>query len=104
MPIVPLFASAAPAASSDGLLGLMPLLIIVAVFYFLLIRPQQKQHKEHAGFLTRVKAGDQVLTHSGMIGKIVSIDSGVVILEIARDTKVRFLLRNLAGPYSPSEK
>jgi preprotein translocase subunit YajC len=51
-----------------------------------------------------VKAGDQVLTHSGMIGKIVSIDSGVVILEIARDTKVRFLLRNLAGPYSPSEK
>jgi preprotein translocase subunit YajC len=45
VPIVPLFASAAPAASSDGLLGLMPLLIIVAVFYFLLIRPQQKQHK-----------------------------------------------------------
>ncbi len=104
MPVLPLLASAPPAAQPSGFVTLMPLVIIVAVFYFLLIRPQQKQQREHASFLGRVKAGDQVITNSGLIGKVTSIDAGVVTLEVARDTKVRLLLRSLSGPYAPAEK
>ena len=102
--IPPVLAAPPVQESQGGLLQLLPLIIIVVVFYFLLIRPQAKQQKSHASFLGRVKAGDQVLTQSGIIGKVVSIDAGVVTIEIARDTKVRMLLRNLAGPYAPAEK
>jgi preprotein translocase subunit YajC len=104
VPLPIMLASTPPPAEPGGFVTLMPLVIIVAVFYFLLIRPQQKQQKEHTGFLGGVKAGDQVLTQSGIIGKVIAIDAGVVTLEIARDTKVRLLLRSLAGPHSPAKK
>jgi preprotein translocase subunit YajC len=61
-----------------------------AIFYFLLIRPQQKKAKEHRSLLDALKKGDQVVTAGGMHGKVSAIDDQVVTLEIAPGVNVKF--------------
>ncbi|MFO0109028.1 MAG: preprotein translocase subunit YajC, partial [Alphaproteobacteria bacterium] len=64
-------AQAAPAADAPSpFVSLMPLLLIFVVFYFLMIRPQQKRHKEHQLMLGALKKGDQVITGGGIYGKV----------------------------------
>jgi preprotein translocase subunit YajC len=102
-----LIAAQAPAAGGQqpgGLVQLMPLAIIVIIFYFLLIRPQQKQAKQHTAFLKSVKKGDEVVTQSGIIGKVHTVASNIVTLEIARDVRVRVLIHQVAGPYAAAEE
>jgi len=83
--------SAAPAAG--GMMaqfqGLVPLIFMFAIFYFLLIRPQQKKAKEHRALLDALKKGDQVVTAGGMHGKVTSLDDQVVTLEIAPGVNVK---------------
>ena len=69
--------------------GLIPLVFMFAIFYFLLIRPQQKKAKEHRALLDALKKGDQVVTAGGMHGKVTSLDDQVVTLEIAPGVNVR---------------
>ena len=68
-----------------------PFIIIGLVFYFLLIRPQQRRSKDHKSFLSNLKNGDEILTSSGIYGKIEGLTDEFVILEIAEGTKVRIL-------------
>ena len=78
---------AAPAAQSPfG--AFVPLILIFAIFYFLLIRPQQKKAKEHTSSLETMKTGDEVLTSGGIFGKVSKIDGDRVVVEIADKVKV----------------
>lgn len=69
--------------------GFIPLIIIFAIFYFLLIRPQQKQLKTLKEMLGSLKVGDNVVTSGGLHGKIVGLTETIVTLEIAKDVKVK---------------
>lgn len=75
--------AAAPAGGMAAFQQIIPLVFMFAIFYFLLIRPQQKKAKEHKALLDAIKKGDNVITAGGVHGKISSVDDGVVGLEIA---------------------
>jgi preprotein translocase subunit YajC len=66
----------------------VPMIFMVAIFYFLLIRPQQKKAKEHKQLLDNLKRGDRVLTAGGLIGEITSISEQTVTMEIADKVRV----------------
>ena len=91
------FAMAPPAdgaAAPDGIAGLLagplPMLVIMfAIFYFLLIRPQQKKAKEHKEMLAALKVGDKVLTGGGIYGKISGIDQDVITVEISQGVEIK---------------
>jgi preprotein translocase subunit YajC len=84
--------AAAPAAPQQSLLGMaMPFVIMLAVMYFLMIRPQQKKMKEHQGMIGSLKDGDEVITSSGIIGTIQGMSEKVVTLEIAKNVHMKVL-------------
>lgn len=74
---------AAPAGGMAAFQQIIPLVFMFAIFYFLLIRPQQKKAKEHKALLDAIKKGDNVITAGGVHGKISSVDDNIVALEIA---------------------
>lgn len=83
--------AAAVAAQQPGILAqLMPFILIAAIFYFLLIRPQNKQMKETQKMLSELKVGDKVLTRGGMIGVIREVREAEIDLEISKGVKVKF--------------
>jgi len=85
---------------------LIMLLLIFAIMYFLLIRPQQKKLKEHAAMLAALRRGDQVITQGGIVGKIVKVkedDSGEVEVEIAKDIRVRVVKSTIAAVINKTE-
>ena len=87
----PAFAQAA-GAPTGGLLNsmLVPMLLVFAIMYFFMIRPQQKKMKEHQAMLGALRKGDQVITQGGVIGKILKVkDDSEVEVEIATGVKVR---------------
>ena len=67
----------------------IPLILIFLIFYFLLIRPQQKKAKEHKILLDSIKRGDQILTSGGMIGKVIKADANELTVEISNNVNVR---------------
>jgi preprotein translocase subunit YajC len=84
----------AQAAGGGGagfdLISLMPLVLIFVVFYFLLIRPQQKKMKAHRELIGALKRGDKVLTAGGIVGTVVKVeDDAMLLVEIAKDIRVR---------------
>ncbi|MDH5545202.1 MAG: preprotein translocase subunit YajC [Gammaproteobacteria bacterium] len=81
--------AAAPAPGAGDLLGLLPLLVIFLIFYFLLIRPQVKRAKEHKKLTESVSKGDEIVTSGGLLGKVIEVDENFVTLEIAANTQVR---------------
>ena len=93
MIISPAYAQAA-AAGGPGILGqLLPFLLIFAVFYFLLIRPQQKRAKEHKNLVESLKRGDQVITSGGIKGKVSKATDGAetISVEIAKGVEVEII-------------
>ncbi len=78
------------AGGAGGALGsLLPILLIMVVFYFFMIRPQQKRQKEQNSFADSLEKGKDVVTASGMIGKINKIEGGVVTLQVANAVFIR---------------
>ncbi|MEW6040158.1 MAG: preprotein translocase subunit YajC [Elusimicrobiota bacterium] len=78
----------APAAAQSPLGGLLPLVLVFVIFYFLLIRPQQKKEKEHRKMLTELNKGDYVLTTGGVYGTIVGIKTDAFELKVDDNTKL----------------
>ncbi len=84
-----------PAYAQEGdqsgmILQFLPIVLIFVVFYFLLIRPQQKKHKEHKIKVQAVRRGDRVVTGGGLIGTVTRIvDDSEIVVEIAENTRVR---------------
>jgi preprotein translocase subunit YajC len=83
--------------ASGGLEGIFMLLAMFAIFYFLLIRPQQKRAKQHKGMIEALKAGDQVVTAGGIHGRIVTVQEKVVTLEIANGVRIKVNRISIAG-------
>ena len=75
------YAEAAPAGG--GFASLIPLILIMVIFWVLLIRPQQKRMKEHAELIKGLKKGDKVITGGGIYGRITHVKDGVAMVEIA---------------------
>ncbi|HEX8570923.1 MAG TPA: preprotein translocase subunit YajC [Caulobacteraceae bacterium] len=91
------FAQTAPGAATgaggpqDLLLQFLPLVALMVLFYFLLIRPQQRRAKQHRAMIEAVKRGDTVVLSSGVIGKVTRVDETEVQVEIATGTNVRVM-------------
>jgi preprotein translocase subunit YajC len=101
-----MFISPAHAQTADGgsmLIQLAPLVLIFVVFYFLLIRPQQKKVKEHRAMIDAVKRGDVVVTSGGLIGKIVHVDGAELGIELAPNVRVRILKGMISEVRSKTE-
>ncbi len=81
--------AAATAGPQEFLLQLLPLVMILVVFYFLLIRPQQKRLKEHQERIGGLRRGDTVVTSGGIIGKVTKVAEDEVTVEIAPNVSVR---------------
>ncbi len=83
-------ADEAPATGGMGqLLSFAPLVILFVIFYFLLIRPQQKKAKEHREMITRLEKGDMVITSGGIHGTITGVADDAVTVEIADNVRVK---------------
>ncbi|MCP4209305.1 MAG: preprotein translocase subunit YajC [Shimia sp.] len=82
----------------------LPLILIFAIMYFLLIRPQQKKVKEHQAMVAAVRRGDQVVTQGGLIGKVSKVkDDNEVEVELAEGVKVRVVKSTIANVTSKTE-
>ena len=82
----------------------VPLILIFAIMYFLLIRPQQKKVKEHKAMVDGLRRGDQVVTAGGLIGKVVKVkDDCELEVELADNVKVRVVQSNIATVVSKTE-
>ncbi|WP_291401861.1 preprotein translocase subunit YajC [Daejeonella sp.] len=68
----------------------LPMLLIIVVFYFFMIRPQMKKAKDHKKFVEELKKGDKVITLSGIHGKIVDLNDTTFLIEVESGTKIRF--------------
>ena len=87
-----------------GMFGgmMLPLLLMFGVFYFLLIRPESKRRKQHQELLNVLKKDDEVVTASGMYGRIINLEDRVVTLEISDKVKIKMLRDRIAGRWNPS--
>lgn len=99
------FAQTVGGQASGGTAGILvqmlPLVLIFAVFYMLLIRPQQKRMKEHKGKIEAVKKGDQVVTGGGLVGKVVRVDEVYADIELAPGIKVKAVKATLSDVIDP---
>ena len=92
MLISPAWAQGSGGFGLEGLGGFLPIILIFVVFYFLLIRPQQKKAKDHRQMISDLRRGDRVVTNGGLIGTIVRVpNESELILEVAEDVKVRVM-------------
>jgi len=96
---------AAPAGgAAGGIASFVPLILIFVVFYFLLIRPQQKKAKEHQNFLNNLKKGERVITSGGIYGRITGLTDTVVTLEIADGVTIKVLRSAIMSSATAAEK
>jgi len=94
---------AAAGGGASGFASFLPLILIFVVFYFLLIRPQQKQAKQHQQFLADLKTGDKIVTRGGMHGTITGLTDTIVTIEIAKDIRVKVSRDAIGGSASKGE-
>lgn len=100
----PAVAPAAP-AGGDVFMQFLPLILIFVVFYFLLIRPQQKRMKEHNEMLKALKKGDKVVTGGGIVGTITKVEGDDYLhVEIAPNIEVKALRSTVTGLADPAKK
>ena len=97
-------AAAAPASVDGVLMQFLPLFLIFGVFYFLLIRPQQKKFEQHKAMVEGIRRGDKVVTAGGILGTVVRADTGdEVVVEIAENVKVRVLKNTITTVNAKTE-
>lgn len=92
------FAQAAPVPGQEPsmFMSLVPFIFIFAVMYFLVIRPQAKRQKEHQKFLSELKRGDEVITASGILGRIEGMTEQFITLEVADGVRLKMLRSQIA--------
>lgn len=92
------FAQTASPAQSNPIMAFLPLVFMFAMFYFLLIRPQQKRQKELNKMIQEIKKGDRVVTSGGLIGIVAGVQNDYVILKVGEgETKVEVLKSAITG-------
>ena len=103
MLITPAFAQTAggQASGASVVMQMLPLVLIFAVFYLLLLRPQQKRMKAHKAKIDAVKKGDNVVTGGGLVGKVARVDETYVDIELAPGMKVKAVKSTLSDVIDP---
>ncbi len=100
----PAYAQAAGGSAGAGIAGFIPIILIFAIMYFLMIRPQQKKMKEHQAMVAALRRGDQVVTQGGLIGKVTKVkDDNELEVELTTDVKVRVVRSTVAQVLSKTE-
>ncbi len=89
--------ASAPAPQAAAWMQIVPLAVIFLIMYFFMIRPQSNRQRKHQEFITALKRGDQVLTGSGILGRIEGITDTFVTLEIADGVRVKMLKTQIAA-------
>ena len=101
----PAYAQAVGGSFGEMASTFLPLILIMAVFYFLMIRPQQKRAKEHAAKVSNIRRGDTVITSAGMIGKVTKVlDENEILVEVAENTKIKFVKSMIAEVRAKGEQ
>ena len=96
--ISPDYAQAAGGDAGSAFTAFVPLILIFVIFYFLLIRPQQKKVKEHRAMLEAIRRGDRVVTNGGIVGQVIKVvDERELQLEIAENVRVRVMRDMIAS-------
>ena len=91
------FAYAQAAAQQPSMLAsFIPLILIFLIFYFLLIRPQQKKQKEHKILLDSIQRGDEILSSGGILGKVIKVDNDKLTVEISKGVNVTIIRSTVA--------
>jgi preprotein translocase subunit YajC len=106
--VTPAYAQADPTGGSASILGspIIMMVLIFVIFYFLLIRPQQKRAKEHKQMVANLRRGDQIVTAGGLVAKVTKVgaaDDNEVEVEIARDVKVKLIRSTISMVLSKTE-
>ena len=99
-----LAATGAAAAQPPGWINWLPIVGMVVIFWFLIIRPQMKRQKEHQQRIGALKKGDQVVTQGGIVGKVVKVDDTYAELEIAPNVRVKAVKSTIADLIEPGAK
>jgi preprotein translocase subunit YajC len=87
----------AEGGQAGGFTAFVPLILMFVIFYFLLIRPQQKKAKEHRNMVDSLKKGDRIITSGGIHGTIVSLDETTINLEISDGVKIKINRGNVGA-------
>ena len=91
------FAHAQATAQQPSMLAsFIPLILIFLIFYFLLIRPQQKKQKEHKILLDSIQRGDEILSSGGILGKVIKVDNNKLTVEISKGVNVTIIRSTVA--------
>ena len=88
---------------AQGIMGFLPLILIFVIFYFLMIRPQQKKAKEHKSMLDNLKKGDKIITSGGIYGLIEEVRPNTVTIKVAENVKIRIGKGYVAGLQSSED-
>jgi preprotein translocase subunit YajC len=83
------WAQGAPGAPGGQFAPLLMMVVFIVIFYFLLIRPQQKKAKEHQSLVSKLSAGDEVVTTGGILGRVIEVGDTFITLEIADGVRVK---------------
>jgi|SwirhisoilCB3_FD_contig_71_38171_length_724_multi_3_in_0_out_0_1 preprotein translocase subunit YajC len=103
--ISPAYAQAAAGGSGEALMQFLPLILIFVVFYFLLIRPQQKRQKEHKAVLEGLRRGDRVVTGGGIIGTVAKVlpEKDEIDVDIAEGVRVKVMRSSISTVVARTE-
>jgi len=104
--VTPAYAQAAGGAGGEPsfLVSMLPLILIFVIFYFLLIRPQQKRQKEHKAMVDNLRRNDNVVTAGGILGKVTKIGEGEEVeLEIAKDVRIKVIRSTISAALAKTE-
>lgn len=97
-------AAAPKAAGASDFLVQLPLFVgLFFMMYFLLIRPQRQQQKQHAAFIAKIQKGEEVVTASGIIGKVTGLTDKVVTLEVSQGSELKILRSQIQNYFSPKD-
>ena len=77
-------------AGGSGIMGFLPMILIIVVFYFFMIRPQMKKAKDHKKYIEELKKGDRVITNAGIHGRIIELNDTTFLIEVESGARIRF--------------
>jgi preprotein translocase subunit YajC len=99
-----LLSAAASEGAAPGWTGFLPIIGMIAIFWFLIIRPQMRQQKVHREKIAGIKKGDQVVTAGGLVGKVMKVDDNYAEIEIAQGVRVKAVKATIGDIIQPGGK
>ncbi|MEM6909476.1 MAG: preprotein translocase subunit YajC [Pseudomonadota bacterium] len=106
--MIEILTAAAPAAGAAAAppawINFLPIIGMVVIFWFLIIRPQMRRQKEHQEKVSGIKKGDQVVTAGGLVGKVAKVDDTYVELDLAKDVRVKAVKQTIGDVIEPGGK